>query len=78
MAEYEYEVLFIVGGVNIRTIVYLDDENIGEGENFIWKTVEDKAQDYAARKVYEDTGLDFDVDVCDEVSVMHTATIGGY
>jgi hypothetical protein len=77
MPEYEYEVRFIVGGVNITTVVYVDDENVGEGEGCHYSTIEDKAQNYAAVRVHEDTGWDVSNQVFDEVECLHTATIGG-
>jgi hypothetical protein len=77
MPEYEYEVRFIIGGVNITTIVYVDDENVGEGDGYDYPTIEDKAQNYGAVKVFEDTGWDVSGEVFDEVECLHTGTIGG-
>jgi hypothetical protein len=77
MPEYEYEVRFIVGGVNITTVVYVDDEYVGEGDDYHYATIEDKAQNYAAVKVFEDTGWDINDEVFDELECSHTGTIGG-
>lgn len=77
LPEYEYEVRFIIGGVNITTVVYVDDEYVGEGDGNHYATIEDKAQNYAAVRVHEDTGWDLDTEVFDDVECTHTGTIGG-
>jgi hypothetical protein len=77
MNEYEYEVRFIIGGVNITTVVYVDDEYVGEGEGCHYATIEDKAQNYGAVRVFEDTGWDINDEVFDDVECTHTGTIGG-
>jgi len=75
MSELEYEVVFVYELVNVSTIVYINEEYVGEGGHY--ETIESKAVQWAQNKVEEQTGLDVVLSKLLDVEVKLTGKIGG-
>ena len=70
MSELEYEVVFVIGSVNVITVAYLDEGDFSDNVK-----LEEVAIRRAADAVYRDTG--FDVGNADEITATHTSCIMG-
>lgn len=73
MVEYEYEVRFVIGAVNVLCIVWVNEEYVGE----MYATLEDKAWRYAQTQVENEAGFVITDDMCEQVLFTLTGTIGG-
>ena len=75
LPEYEYEVVFVYELVNVSTVVYVNEDYVGEGGHY--ETIESKVVQAAQEKVVDSTGLDVILSELLDVEVKHTGTIGG-
>lgn len=72
MSEYEYEVTFDCGLVIIRTIVFVREDSLDQGQ-----TLAGLAEWYAIQRVREEIGYDLDIHSYGDVSISLTGMIGG-
>jgi hypothetical protein len=71
MRELEYEVVFIIGSVNVTTVAYVDEADFSdEGK------IEDSAIRIAAGAIHREIGLHLHLDNVDQITATHTGTIG--
>ncbi len=75
MVDWEYEVMFMYESVNVSTVVYVNDDYVGDGGHY--ETVESKAVMWAQTKVEEQTGLDVVLGDLVGLEVKLTGQIGG-
>jgi hypothetical protein len=72
MVDFEYEVLFVQGGVNVRSLAFVGGNEVSEGE-----TIREVAVRRALANVNYELGTGFDDDDFEEISATYTGTIGG-
>ena len=75
MPDYEYEVTFHYELVNVSTIVYINEDYVGDGENDHYGSLKQKAIEHALQKIGEN--INFSDEHYDDVSVSLTGMIGG-
>ena len=72
MTDYEYEVLFVQGGVNVRSLAFVWAHEGNEDE-----TIEEIAIRRALDNVNYELGTGLGDDDFEEIIATHTGTIGG-